>query len=799
MQPIKPFSEIAYLQLLQSDLIFPSSYKNMTTSKEINILFEKREEKGVFHKLILPMRAMSCVISMVAIQLIIAPAGVLNHSVKALANYTTTWWKTSYNHYAASSSASNHLQAAGWDLLISISLVSLVVVSYCPAIVTDLPFLFSQSCLAGFWSLSPLVDVELSNLGLLSGDSKSKIYPHLFYKWEFGVDYSPGKHRPLEYISKQVQTSLVQQTKILISEVINSLKDENLKVTLPAELEAKVVLDWIEHYREALTRAGKWEKIEPLRTAFIEANLRVKILHRYDGASSISWENKRINQFKEITAEWKELKIYIQNDSSISALSLSLFKKMMNSDFFNLSKFEMRFLKSKKSLELSLKNQDIFENRIKIDRKSHQIKRTLQIVARCFGIMAICLASPVGALYHAAQAMKFLIYHCREGKNSSYENTEKFKAHSWALLTDLWIAGGICYFMAAAYVIHFVIAKEILAGVFSAGLLWYAKYPESLISQVTYQDERAPLFKAIKLKTDFGLVENSGLLHYNRKIDSTLQTLPLSSQRLENVVFDKWLFDKWEKLGISILAHIACAQTLLGELGDDKKLKHSDIFISDNGKRKLNFEGILKIFAKAYEIEEIHNEKKSERSSDPSALMMHNEKKKGGKWIGDFKRILSQFKEIKSILTQNCTIHYNSFLFSAGNFVPEFPLSDNLLNEVIGEILGKKEILNIDLIVWEEKWKMLRKNFQELKPEQIVLNASPEYQKLREMVKNKEKLMPWEVFEFTSQESITGNEKDYKNKLKKYLLKIHPDKLGVEFKEEATILFRIVDEAKKFI
>ena len=432
------------------------------------------------------------------------------------------------------------------------------------------------------------------------------------------------------------------------------------------------------------------------------------------------------------------------------SFSESAIRYVLSYDFIYPSNVESRKIEAKSSLKKSIGNDNTIFNGNPNKSLWHLWGKPVRGTIRMVAVAAIGMtASQVGAVYNCLGAAGYAVVSLR-GREEGNRDWVKAKDYAGAFFTDLLLAGLVIGWVFALHKtaqvnwydtsFEAVNQMNIWGNLSFAGACYMPLLsldPKMSVPYLAYRDARAPLFKSLSLKNEFGIVGQDGyLLPYSRKQDQ--EDLELSGH----------FADLMRAQAMDALFMIQDLQEKL-----PKGSKMPLIFPPEPDK------------IKAFLDETFHLETAEKEE-----------------WLAQFKRLYGNMKKMSAILKECLELkHEMIFAESRTSYVmPDFPYTSEFVNEFFAEHA-------VDL------WKQTLAQTNAALVSETPANLPEEYKQFKERVKRD--APPHELLGV----GHGCESQELRTVYKKCALLLHPDKLPMEHREqlyqECNALFNCAQDA----
>ena len=436
--------------------------------------------------------------------------------------------------------------------------------------------------------------------------------------------------------------------------------------------------------------------------------------------------------------------------SSIKSFSEIGIGKVLSSDWLYPSNAQLRPIEAKSSIQESIGNDNEIFNYEDITSNWHYYGKPLRCVVRSICFLAVgCIIAPMGVVYHGCFFVKETVIYLTANQADSAESWKKVKDHASFFFVDLMIT--CSSYLALAFLVitgrslkgdlAYLSKDEIYCSLFSTFLLAsIGANPKNLVPYLAYKEDRAPLYKTISLRNDFGITALDGsLLPYNSNVDQ--ETLALKGH-------------------FAVLMQ-AQALDLLYAINDIQSL------LPDGSKIGAHFPpDIETIISHLQKVAWVKGE-------DYSAEVVN------------LRKLDANMKKMSALLKECLTLKKN---VAGGTKVeitmPDFPFNKSIVKKFFYEM--EFEGMDTPKAMWG---RALEQGVNELKSCKYFIQASERYKKVRENITAK--LKPHEILGCPANPTLAELRKKYKE----LTLLFHPDRVPVEFQKEAECIFKCVGTA----
>lgn len=422
--------------------------------------------------------------------------------------------------------------------------------------------------------------------------------------------------------------------------------------------------------------------------------------------------------------------------------------KVLSSDWLYPSNFQKRPIEAKGSIQESIGNNNEIFNCEEITSTWHYCGKPLRAVVRSICFLAVGnIMAPIGIVYHGCFIVKETVVYLTADQADSAESWKKVTDHAKVFFIDLMFA---CFSYAFIYLLvktgryinkglphlsqndhQAIIGCNIFFGLFGIN-------PKMMVPYIVSPDDRAPLYKTVSLRNDFGITAMDGsLLPYNRTFDQ--ESLDLKGHF-------------GELMRAQALDLLYLINDIQSTLPPDSKIKahyppHVNTIITHLQKfKEKNY---------AAEIEQLRN-------------------------------LDSNMKKMSNLLKECLEIKENS-LFGQKKIeitMPGFPFIKSFVEKFFNEAEFTKA--DTPKTIWDRS---LEQAINELKQCKPFIGASEKYKKVKERILAKAE--PYEILGVQAKPTLAELRKSYKS----LTLLFHPDRVPAEFQEEAVCIFKCVGSA----
>jgi hypothetical protein len=743
---IQSFSDKAFVYLTQAEWLYPSNYEQNGNS-DYSTVFSTRTQKSTLKQIGQSGCVLVRIVYAVAVQLLIAPVGIIYHLGKTLEYRVKLIRENNNNNSGNGTRAEKHFQAAKKDFYISLILVSMATAAYLVPLTASPLGWQILSTATGAFGIGELVLIScyvdpLSEIGhLLETTQANQLKTELYLRIELGMKQELA-HEQAERQPNLLATIANQRADNLLNIItqIQTKMPENCRLPYQAYPREKEFRDAFAYYRSEIKDPEKGKGLQEDFQKLYQACRDLEMVQTYEGPRKgrnpkgfrsgedelkLAFSGGPENNFELNYTPIKELRV--------DAISLILFKKMVTSDWFYPSNCKLQKIEDQGSIFVSLNSTNFAIDREKIQTWSHVFKKPLRATARFIALNTIAfVGAPMGTVYHLGRVLLQTAKYFKGGVNKD-DHLEKLKSHAWAMFSDFTtpLMHSIGFYTGDSYNV------------------------ETWVKIGCYTNEQAPLYKAIALRNNFGFVSPNGdLLSYHERLD-----------RVQKDSGDLFLIGKWVDAWKGVILALVDLKETASEYNEP-----------------FNYQEFLNALKgpKNDLVKKIEN-------TIPEETMVNDLKR--DQWIEHIYELYESANDLKSTLQDS-----DSILFSTPNnrFSRKYPpIPFPFTPEFLDRIFNNTDQVNTELvedILWQQSCKIALKN----NPTKEVF---PEFHRLKELLLTKEPTA-YEVLGFEKNEK--PSEISINHKFRMLTLKFHPDKVDSKLAEDCKKLFYLIAEAKKF-